>query len=329
MKFRFIAKLHHIKIISIFNRGINIFDELKISNSTSLISSTIMNEFIINMIGHLEYNDLLESTYVYAKGDTTKVEHVFNQYDTKWDRMLFLDQYMKIAQQFMTCLWLIKDNSVNTELGFLYIEDDHGRAHTINSNMRGIMFTSSNGEYIEEEFSREEIVKAVEYLHLTANPDSLRTTFAQDTMKLVNTESSRLGRFFYFLQHARGQSHIPSKISNYCTMLEVLLSTDASEITHKIAERAALFLGNNSEEKVDIFYTIKSGYKIRSSTVHGDLLSKKYKKHQTQVDLSNKLDILLRKLILKIITNEKYIEIFNRYKAEELDKWFNDEILLK
>ncbi len=52
-------------------------------------------------------------------------------------------------------------------------------------------------------------------------------------------------------------------------IFEALLSTDNYEITHQLAERAAILIGRTSEERVDIYDDFKNFYKIRGDIVHG------------------------------------------------------------
>src|SRR5690606_38981271 len=94
---------------------------------------------------------------------------------------------------------------------------------------------------------------------------------------------------------ARASSILPMKIVNYSIALECLFNTRTSEISHKIAESVALLLGISSSSKNEMYHLIKSAYSYRSKLVHGKVISGV---EDDLVDISNKLDIVLRDLIV-------------------------------
>jgi hypothetical protein len=65
-----------------------------------------------------------------------------------------------------------------------------------------------------------------------------------------------------------------------CTALEALLSTQQQEITHQLAERAALvFRATAGADAVGIYKTVKKLYSTRSNIVHGRGAGKDDLKH--------------------------------------------------
>ena len=106
----------------------------------------------------------------------------------------------------------------------------------------------------------------------------------------------------------------------YCSSLEVLFSTDASEMTHKIAERVAAFLAESAPERLSTFHAIKKAYSIRSKVLHGDVI---YEKLLAELPAACvELDQLLRRVALKQLSHEAVAVIF------EAKKEFLEEYLL-
>ncbi|PFU30838.1 hypothetical protein COK80_09155 [Bacillus anthracis] len=104
-------------------------------------------------------------------------------------------------------------------------------------------------------FTNEELKELASWFK-TLNHDNIEKE-VHEILLVVSTISNRLKRFNYFLQLTRTQIPLPSRIGMYCTLLEILLSTDKDEITHKIAEILAKILGENYEERLEIFLFIK------------------------------------------------------------------------
>ncbi|MEK1828915.1 hypothetical protein AAAC51_07145 [Priestia megaterium] len=104
------------------------------------------------------------------------------------------------------------------------------------------------------------------------------------------------------------------KIVFYCNALECLFTIGTSEVTHKIAERAACLLSMTEGGRREIFDLIKSAYRYRSILVHGQHL----KKTEDELELpaiSKSMDELLRQLL---VGNH---EIFNA-KDDEMEEFF-------
>ncbi|TPG92425.1 hypothetical protein EEL32_01465 [Brevibacillus laterosporus] len=230
---------------------------------------------------------------------------------------------MSLGQIFNTMLWLIKDHAVNTETGFLYLFNEEVTSHQVTSNSRQIRFTNASGKHTPTKFTSKEIDQSIELMSMF-NKNIIRTVDAQSSLSAVNTSASRIERFIYFLQASRSQSHLPSKIALYCTMLETLLSTSSSEITHKISERAARMIGETPEKRIEIYNTVKKVYKIRSSIVHGSTIDKKLTNQIT--DLSIWMDDLLRKIFIKIIYDYNLQVLFDHGEQKELEEWFTNLI---
>jgi len=110
----------------------------------------------------------------------------------------------------------------------------------------------------------------------------------------------------------------------YCSCFEVLFSTDASEIVHKISERVACFLGKDLAERKELFRVVKKAYDIRSKVIHGDIIGQKIV--HDLATLSERIDDLLRKIITKIISSPETLARLEAGK-DELQEFFLDLVM--
>lgn len=320
MKYYFVTSVYNIKINRVMNRGLDVIEGIRLSNSKERLD-TFIDNFFITTAGKLEVDELYDKPFLYSQGYTSE----FNlDIDKEEHRLDVLDYFLKISQTFSNSLWLEKDNSVTVQQGFLYIKNSNGSPHSITSNMRTPNFFNSHGKREEVVFTYDELLKTTKkfnflnHEHISRNHD--------ETSIAVNTSSNRIERFYYFLQSTRTQTHVPSRIGMYCTLLETLLSTDKNEITHKIAERLSKILGKTFKERIEIFSFIKLAYAVRSSTIHGDKLSKKFRNAETLNELSSKFDEYIRLLFVYILNDKKVSQLYLNDINEDLNEWFNELI---
>ncbi len=117
-------------------------------------------------------------------------------------------------------------------------------------------------------------------------------------------------------------------------VLEALLSTSNQEVTHQIAERAAILLAKNGTERCNIYKKIKKLYGVRSKIVHGNAISKK-RKFMTRESLiiSAKLSSvpvseikaligIASKLLRTVLHNQSLVSIMQTRKNEKLNDFF-------
>ena len=76
--------------------------------------------------------------------------------------------------------------------------------------------------------------------------------------------------------------------------MEALVSTSTAELSHQVAERVAILIGNNAVDRQTIYHDIKKGYNIRSKAAHGEPLKGTV---QDVADLLVILDDYLRRLM--------------------------------
>ena len=65
--------------------------------------------------------------------------------------------------------------------------------------------------------------------------------------------------------------HIPTRLVNQVTFMEVLFSTDIQELSFQLASRISWYLGENAtpDEREKLFESVKAIYGMRSKVVHG------------------------------------------------------------
>ena len=73
-----------------------------------------------------------------------------------------------------------------------------------------------------------------------------------------------------YIFHARAIAAITIKVLMYITAMEALVSTSTAELSHQVAERVALLIGDGAEERMRIYNSIKKGYGVRSKAAHGE-----------------------------------------------------------
>lgn len=321
MKFYFLSSIYNLEVEKVLNRGINVINGIRLSNSKSRLD-TYIDDFFKTLAGKLEVDELYDKPFLYYEGNISSDIDI----DNGEQRLKFLDRYLRLAQTFSNYLWIIKDNSVTVQQGFLYIKTPDGKPHSMTSNMRTPVFFNAKTESIKTKFTHEELNEIANSLWGMKHENLDKEN--DEISNVINTQSNRIERFDYFLQTTRTQTHLPNKIAMYCTLLETLLSTDKDEITHKIAERLARIIGKTYEERIEIFTFVKQAYAVRSSAVHGDKISRKYKDIQKLKELSAMFDNYVRELYLYILSDEQVKKLYREDNNENLNEWFK-EITLK
>ncbi|WP_254163213.1 HEPN domain-containing protein [Chryseosolibacter histidini] len=232
---------------------------------------------------------------------------------------------------FTASLWFLKDNACSTAMLHLYCSE----AETAFNKWRTSGQSNSKGEYEVVEFKERELNEA---LHISNRFRSIITSFRRVDSKQFHmdvdfsrtTRSSfveepynnhdRIGRAFSFISLARQSSLLPLKISLYVASFECLFTNDHSEVTHKVSERGAFYLANDRIEALGIFKTLKAGYAVRSSYLHGQKVAGGTK--EKLQDTSTKMDALCRRLFRKILDDHTPFTL----NDQELQKWF-DQLL--
>ena len=135
---------------------------------------------------------------------------------------------------------------------------------------------------------------------------------------------ARSGRAMRFIRAARTADDLAFRITHYCSALETLFTTDAAELSHKLAERTAFFLGDRGHDRMFVFRTVKRAYTVRSKLVHGGTLTDK--QIDELFDLSTAIDGFLRTILVEIFQSEESQAVFDRHD-DAIETFFTDLIL--
>src|SRR5258708_2393282 len=110
MKSTFAAVLYNLHLQEDLGGGDKIKDTMRITNNRSVISSFLSNE-IIRQIGEMEAESLLSGRpVIYAQQESP--DHTTPEQ--------FLLSKLYEVQTFLLTTWLFQDNSINSEMGFLF-----------------------------------------------------------------------------------------------------------------------------------------------------------------------------------------------------------------
>lgn len=308
MKIKFITALQKVRISEDLDRGDKFRENLYVTNNSSFIRH-FLSDVEINLIGNLNYEALCKwNTFVYLNSevDSENVE-------------IEIVNIIRAIKSLCNASWFIKDNCMNCEDAFLfYAQADRTYVH---SNFVNTIFTQADGNYkTETVLSREELRASRKLFHdhfadSQSYSDSALTTF--------NENYTRVSRSILFLQAARTCSDLGIKVANCVGALEALFCGTTNEIAHQLSERIAVFTCDDTASKLATYYLVKNAYSIRSSVVHGDIISKKRLSElkKTSVDI----DEILRNALYKIISNKELSEIFNG-STEKLNDYFLKKI---
>ena len=312
VEYSFVASLDSLKIDEPLGSDWSIAADVKISTSRTL-ANNLMNSSLRLSIGDIEANEILNGKpFVFAVSE-------YPLEDTRPEaQMLLLNARLRITQSFCNLLWLLKDNSVNFDRGFLqYPYATRGGYPRISMNSWTTRFSRSDGRSDVTKFSKTELRAAISMYGSLYGPMESGDVSPGLTPETAG-DVDRLSRAFYFLQGARAMRDLTHKIANYCTAFETIVSTSSTELAHQVSERVAILIGRDSSEASEIYRNLKKAYGTRSKLVHGDRLTSSSDQYRTE---SDHCDQYLRRLIHAILTREGVAKGLEQ-KPEQVNQFF-------
>lgn len=306
-----VAAVHNLIIPDLPGGRIEIADDVYLTNDCRALEQIISPGLRLSMGGN-EYLSLIKGTAAAYWKDLPN--------ETDSDRALaFLSGWLSCLRAFFMGLWLLRDNSVNCEMGFI---EHHvpGPGLTCGSNFIASPFSTATGTVEPQGFTLSEIRLARDYFQSFFLPlmfgqevgGSLTTIHSTVQLRgrVVSAKGvHRLPRLLYFLSGARSADDIGVKLSLYMTCLEILFSTEPSELVYRLSERVGVFLSPVPEERLRVYHLVRRAYGVRSKVIHGDVL-----RESTQKDLASvatEVDHLLRSLIQRIATDRSIRSILD------------------
>lgn len=329
MKFTFFTAMHNMELGGEKNKGSKIkFNEHigRITNNPRYFNKFISNPHTENNVGTFSIEELTEeeATYIYISGDFADISSHKEFYEKKPGYTFYL---LREVEEFIHYLWAVKDNNVYVRDGFLFVYEDNEKDVTIFKASLSTIYSFADLRFDEKAlFSDLEIKQANDFMK--SNLFSV-TEGEKETPEEINyyseykyvtadifyykDDNNRFMRALFFSLSARGSSHVPIKIMYYINALECLFTTSHAELSHKIAERVAILLGESKDERLNLFETIRSAYNIRSKVVHGSKFSKK-DKNLSEISIS--LDEIIRTILIhhKMFFDKNDTELEDKFK---------------
>lgn len=217
--------------------------------------------------------------------------------------------------------WLIKDNSIVCEVAFCRVKN-----RTIEWSKNGLFskaHTASGDDQADVIFTEHDLV---EWNRLS---NEVRKRFYSNEKAHISRSSSkefsRFARFIHFASFSRRTPDPAMKISQNCSALESLFSTDASELSHRLSERVAFFLAASGHDAESTFERMKKCYGVRSKVTHGTHV----KLRDDEVEsLSAWMLVIMRDIAMKLIEYDEVYQVLNG-KNDEIDAYFRKLIFCR
>ncbi len=282
---------------------------------------TTKKELINNFFDALTLRITGQSQFQSTRKLKTFIHNQFEIPKTKLNEKTLLAYLLKTSTIFSNALWMVKDNSVRFETGHLKFTDNN--VLTIHSNALSSLYSSSIGEKTITKFSKQEINHAKEYFKFF-----FELTFTEEENKPKNShaEVNRIIRAYYFMDLARINFDIGTKVSLYCSSFECLFSVSNGELRHRLSETIANFLETDFEQKKVVYNKVKAIYDLRSSVTHGSGIPKKLITNDALKlnELGRNCDEILRRCLTKIVADIELVEIYLENKNENIAEYFMD-----
>lgn len=200
--------------------------------------------------------------------------------------------------------WLVLDNAFLCEIAYCKVTDGKNTEWS-NNSLQAKFSDWDGGEQFDTLVTSQQLEKwndACEKVRskVYSNGVGILTSFDSRSY-------SRFGRFHYFVAMARKSAHPAMKIAQMCSALESMFSTDTVELSHRLSERVALFLGEIGFDREKTYQEVKRCYGVRSQVTHGAYV--KVKEEEVSA-LSFRLAELLREISWRVMSEEPIYNVF-------------------
>jgi Apea-like HEPN len=305
-----IAALQNVTVTEDLGRGDRIAGEIFLTNNQEVVRSHI-TPYMMAAFGGLEIHALTRSGLVaYKLHDTDAAP-------TSEAANVAVLSFLAELKNLQTALWWVRDNAISFENALL--EWPHRTVDaTMSMNTWSGLVTNCAGMSEIVSFTRDELRKARQthgHIWDRRNPPNLKPT------EPTQPDFDRLSRAFYFLQGARSSPALSLKVAMYCSAYESLLTTESTELSHKLAERLAWLVAASPQDRLQVFKAVKSAYSIRSKVVHGSAATKKRQESEL-VEASQNCDDLLRSLLSRLTSHEslQHLYVAGHASSAELEE---------
>lgn len=242
-------------------------------------------------------------------------------------------------EEFLTYLWFAKDHSVSSSLTFGFIEE---REETLVAILNSRGTTMADCTQKDVYFTEDDMGVAIQiiekileiYPHKKSLKEFVTPIELDDQERLKTTtirslddhtqyfEFNRIQRSLSLLSILRAVSFLPYKLSLYIPILESLFSPSDGELTFKVSQRVAFYIGSDMSEVKTIFEQVKRVYEIRSRYLHGQPFDNKSKRLNFKEESKN-MDDILRRVLKKVILFDSKLFLSKDIESSLNDLVFN------
>jgi hypothetical protein len=221
---------------------------------------------------------------------------------------------------FLSMLWYVKDCAVSLQGLTWYTPDVN---HNLNERVCYAPYYTASGGQNPTYFTLDELREAQEFYdkfqllcpHFRCIPPKDEDVVDKEYIGGISpgflhnhNDLTRIERAVMFLDTARTQYHLPSRIAFYVPMFEALFTASSGgEIAHTVSERVAFYLEDDPFKIKEVYSLLKVAYDIRSRFFHGDVLKPKHSKQNSLVEISEKVDAIARKVLRKVLLEDAHI----------------------
>ncbi|KIA97348.1 hypothetical protein OA88_21395 [Flavobacterium sp. JRM] len=258
-------------------------------------------------IGGLEFKSVIDNP-VFAFAYISKKITDENKKEILRDFLFHLDTFIQ-------ALWIVKDNSIYKEIGYLKYRNDE----MFFSNFIAQINSNCFGKKVVSIYDYDEVLLAKKYYHKLKKYASNGSDFEYSNL---TSDSNRISRYLYYLNGARMLPDIGFKYALYCTALESLLATKCNNITKQLANRVDYIL---SKEALNVKSCVYKAYDYRSQIFHGNTFKDNdIKKKEKLLNNLQILDEICRLVFQEIFNNEEYEQVL-LLDNEKIDTYFLEE----
>ena len=295
MKYRFISIIHYLKLSKPECR-IPLVSGM-ISNKASVLKDVLNYKSALSLhtLGRHSIDEFENTTFYvldgeFEEGITLKDVDTFGTSLT----FAFLRQIQSLTNEF----WTLRDNSIYVRDGFLFVYDKEIEDGVTYKASLSAINTKATTDIEDVTFTKEEIEDLSKDMKLIS-VEAVRTGEAnyRDVTQFQYFKSAKIGRkmmAWVYGYHARFINALTIKVLMYITAMEALVSTSTAELSHQVAERVAILLSEDVNDRLNIYNEIKKGYGVRSKAAHGEPLKGT---EQDVKDLLVRLDDYMRRLM--------------------------------
>jgi hypothetical protein len=319
--------LYDIRYLSFDTPGVINHPHFTLTNDTS-IRDKFYTDSVIKSFGERIRNYDKNSAFIYHEFDIETDNKSVD--DVLVELINFGSKHVDYVSNFLAFLWFVKDNSVCIYNSLILIPEIDDAI--LVSNLKHQTYKVS-GELEMSVFNKHELLLAMRYYEgfapyavksaSTTKYKGARVNIQRDESgKIISaSENKSIGvpyssyncveRGLHYLGIARKERFPAFRIAFYVAILESIFTTDAFNVSHKVAERMAIYLEEEKMEMVDLYDFIIDVYKIRSTFMHGQKFSEENLKFEKLLPQVIRLDETIRAIMIMItqVDYEKFTKL--------------------